>query len=437
MSLGIQLLIFIGIFVGTCVIFRIPVAFGMGFGALGLIIANGLPLTQFLQASFSSLDSFTYLAIPLFVLSGSFMEHSGIAGMLIDWAEALIGKVRGGVGAICTVACAAFGMLTGSATSTISSIGKIMINEMKKRGYSDSYAGALAASTGFLGILIPPSGPAIIYALIAGCSITAIWMSTVVPGVLIMIGTIAINWFIQGRKEPLVPASERQTPVEHVKNVGRTTVRSIPALLMPIIIFGGIYGGIFTPTEAGAVTCVYAAGYYLWRKFRKKPLGANLMRIHEESNIANASIGMLTIFSLCAGRIISLSGMDVEMAKFVLAYCNNKYVFLLAFDILLIFLGMLISNNAIILIVTPLLLSSATALGIDPVHFGCILMVATVYGNLTPPFATASFIASNLSGAPFTKVIRDAFPYLAFGIVIIAMVTFLPESFMWLVRITG
>ena len=150
LSLGMQLLIFIGSFVGSCVLFRIPVAFGMGIGALGLIFANGLPFTQFLQAAFTSLDSFTYLAIPLFVLSGSFMEHSGIASMLIDWAEALIGKVRGGIGAICTVACAAFGMLTGSATSTLSSIGKIMIGEMKKRGYSDSYAGALAAATGFL-----------------------------------------------------------------------------------------------------------------------------------------------------------------------------------------------------------------------------------------------------------------------------------------------
>lgn len=436
-SLGLQLLIFIGVFVGTCVFFRIPVAFGMGFGALALILANGLPMTQFLQASFSSMDSFTYLAIPLFVLSGSFMEHSGIASMIIDWAESLIGKVRGGIGAICTVACAAFGMLTGSATSTLSSIGKIMIVEMKKRGYSDSYAGALAASTGFLGILIPPSGPAIIYALIAGCSITAIWMSTVVPGILVMIGTITINYFIRGKKEPPIDPSQKLAPVGRMKAVGRQTVISFPALLMPIIIFGGIYGGVFTPTEAGAVTCVYAAGYYFYRYLRKKPLGKNMVGIHEESNIANASIAMLTIFSLCAGRVISLAGIDVQMAQFVLAYVSNKYVFLLAFDLLLLFLGMLISNNAIILIVTPLLLPSAVALGIDPIHFGCILMVATVYGNLTPPFATAAFIASNLSGAPFTKVIRDAFPYLVFGLFIIALVTFLPESFMWLVRITG
>ena len=437
LSLGVLLLIFIGTFVGACVLSRIPVAFGMGLGALALIAVLGLPYTQFLQASFTSLDSFTYLAIPLFVLAGSFMEHSGIATMLIDWAEALIGKRRGGIGAICTVACAAFGMLTGSATSTLTSIGKIMIGEMKKRGYSDSYAGALAAATGFLGILIPPSGPAIIYAVIAGCSISAIWMSTVVPGVVIMIGTIVINYFIHGKKEPPIPASERLSPVEHVKNVGRQTVRSIPALLMPLIIFGGIYGGIFTATEAGAVTCVYAAGYYIYAKLRKRKLNATMGRIFEESNIGNANIGLLTIFSLCAGRVISLAGIDVKMAEFVLQYCESPIIFLLAFDILLLFLGMLISNTAIILIVTPLLLPSAVALGISPVHFGCILMVATVYGNLTPPFATAGFIASGLAGAPFVKVMRDAFPYLLFGLVVIALVTFVPQSWMWLVNLTG
>lgn len=437
LSLGMQLLIFIGTFLGTCVLFRIPVAFGMGFGALALIFANDLPFTQFLQASVTSLDSFTYLAIPLFVLAGSFMEHSGIASMLIDWAEALIGKVRGGVGAICTVACAAFGMLTGSATSTLSSIGKIMIGEMKKRGYSDSYAGALAAATGFLGILIPPSGPAIIYAVIAGCSISAIWMATVVPGIMIMVGTIAINWFIQGRKEPIVPKEEKLAPIPHIKNLGKQTIRSFPALMMPIIIFGGIYGGIFTPTEAGAVTCVYAAGYYLYAKIRGKKLSASFARIHEESNIGNANIGLLTVFSLCAGRVISLAGIDVQMAEFVLQYVSSPNMFLLAFVILLMFLGMLISNTAIILIVTPLLLPSAIALGIDPIHFGCILMVATVYGNLTPPFATAGFIAAALSGAPFLKVIRDSFPFLIFGIFVILLVTFVPDSWMWLVNITG
>ncbi|MBP5168525.1 MAG: TRAP transporter large permease [Oscillospiraceae bacterium] len=437
LGLGVLLLIFIGVFVGSCVLSRIPVGFGMGLGAIALLVVLGLPYTQFLQASFSSLDSFTYLAIPLFVLAGSFMEHSGIAGMLVDWAESIIGKVRGGIGAICVVACAAFGMLTGSATSTLTSIGKIMIGEMKKRGYSDSYAGALAAATGFLGILIPPSGPAIIYAVIAGCSISAIWMSTVVPGIIIMIGTIVINYLIQGRKEAPIPASEKLAPIPHIKNFGKQTIRSLPALFMPIIIFGGIYGGIFTPTEAGAVTCVYAAIYFIVAKLRGKKMNAGLGRIFEESNIGNANIGLLTIFSLCAGRVISLASIDVKMAEFVLRYCDNPKLFLLAFDILLLFLGMLISNNAIILIVTPLLLPSAVALGISPIHFGCILMVATVYGNLTPPFATAGFIAAGLSGAPFVKVMRDAFPYLIFGLFVIALVTFVPQSWMWLVNITG
>jgi C4-dicarboxylate transporter DctM subunit len=437
MTLGAQLSLFIGVFVGVCVLFKLPVAFGLGCGGFALILTYDLPITQYLQATFSSLDSFPYLAIPFFIFAGTLMEYSGISTLIIDWAEAMIGKVRGGIGAICTIACAAFGLLTGSATSTLSAIGKIMINEMKKRGYSASYAGALAASTGFLGILIPPSGPAIIYALIAGCSITSIWMSTVVPGIVIMVGTILINYLIQGRKEPLPDPSEKLTIKEHLRKFGWQTVVSFPALVMPILVFGGIYSGVFTPTEAGAICCVYGIMYYFYRRFKKKPLGKNMAQMAEEGNIANAAISLLTIFSLAAGRIISVAGIDVAMAEFVLAYVGNKHIFLVALVILLLFLGMIISNNAIILIVTPLLLPSAIALGIDAVHFGAILMVATVYGNLTPPFATAAFIAANLSGAPFTAVIKDAFPYLCLGIIIIFLTAFFPQWYMWLPAILG
>ena len=414
-----------------------PVAYAFGFGSIMFLIVTGGKLGAVALTAFESTASYSFLAIPLFIMAGELMTTSGIASRLVSFCATILKRFKGGMGMAVILASMLFGMLTGSATSTLTSIGKIMIGEMKKRGYSDSYAGALAAATGFLGILIPPSGPAIIYAVIAGCSISAVWMSTVVPGIIIMIGTIVINYFIKGRKEPPVPASEKLAPIPHMKNFGRQTIRSLPALFMPIIIFGGIYGGIFTPTEAGAVTCVYAAIYFIIAKIRGKKMSAGLGRIFEESNIGNANIGLLTIFSLCAGRVISLASIDVKMAEFVLRYCDNPNLFLLAFDILLLFLGMLISNNAIILIVTPLLLPSAVALGISPIHFGCILMVATVYGNLTPPFATAGFIAAGLSGAPFVKVMRDAFPFLIFGLFVIALVTFVPQSWMWLVNITG
>lgn len=195
-ALGIFLLVFLG----CCILLKLNVAFGIGMGALAVILLGNYPTSFFLQATFSALDNFPFLAVPTFILAGVLMEHSGIAASLLDFVDSIVGRVRGSIGAVATLAAMAFGLLTGSATSTLSAIGKLMINEMSKRGYKRDYAAALAASTCFLGILIPPSAPGIIYALSAGVSILDIWMCTVVPGIFIGVGTIFINWWIVGRK---------------------------------------------------------------------------------------------------------------------------------------------------------------------------------------------------------------------------------------------
>ncbi len=421
-------------FLFSCIFLKVNIGFGIGIGSILVLIMNKMSFTYFLQATYTALDSFPFIAIPAFILAGNLMEHTGISAKLIDWCDALAGRVRGSIGAVTTIAAMAFGLLTGSATSTLSSIGKIMLPEMVKRGYKKSYAAALIASTCFLGYLIPPSGPGIIYALCAGCSITEVWMATVVPGILIGAGTIFLNWFIVGRREP-IPEKLEGGLSAYFANLGKQTARSAVALLMPMIIFGGIYSGVFTPTEAGAICILYALVYYIYLAIRQQRLGKSLKAIFDDSNIGTASIGLLTAFSLAMGRVITMCGVSETLAAWILEHCTSKWLFLLLYIIVLLFMGMFMSGNATILILTPLLLPTAEAYGITAVEFGALMLVANAYGGLTPPFATYNFIASGLSDEPFASVTKESMPFLLLGITVIFLMCAVPGSYMWLVNL--
>lgn len=422
--------LFLAMFIGTCFLLKVNVAFGVGIGCVTVLIFGGYANTFFLQASFSAMDSFPFLAVPTFILAGVLMEHSGISTALMDWCDAIIGKVRGSVGAVTTLACMAFGLLTGSATATLSAIGKMMIGEMHKRGYRKDYAAALASATSFLGILIPPSTPGILYALTAGESITRVWTATVVPGLTIGLGTIFLNWWIVGRKEP--KSLEKITFSGYISNLGRQTWKSLAALFMPIIIFGGIYSGIFTPTEAGAVCVVYGTIFYFIKFYKNKKQGKTFKQILDDSTVQTASIGLLIALSLCAGRVITMCGVSGALTDWMLGHVHSKAMFLLLYNLVLLLFGMFLNQNATILILTPLLLPTAQAYGINALEFGTIMLVACCYGGLTPPFATYNFIAAGLSGESFGAVTKQSLPFLALGYLIILIMCVWPGSYMWL-----
>lgn len=424
-------IIFVVMFIGTCFLLKVNVSFGVGLGCVTVILVGHYTPTFFLQASFSAMDSFPFLAVPTFILAGVLMEHSGISSSLIDWCQSIIGRVRGSVGAVTTLACMAFGLLTGSATATLSAIGSIMITEMHKRGYKKDYAAALAASTSFLGILIPPSTPGILYALCAGESITRVWMATVVPGIAIGVGTIFLNWWIVGRKEPKVRI-ENDSFGAYMMNIGHQTKKSLGALMMPIIIFGGIYSGIFTPTEAGAVCVVYGLVFYLIKFYRGGKQGKTFKDILDSSTIQNASIGLLIALSLCAGRVITMTGVSTALTDWMLGHVHSKFMFLLLYNLVLLLFGMFLNQNATILILTPLLLPTAQAYGINGLEFGTIMLVACCYGGLTPPFATYNFIAAGLSGESFGSVTKQSLPFLVLGYIIIIIMCAFPECYTWL-----
>lgn len=433
----LSLLLFVAVFVGLSALARVPVAYSIGIAAMLLYLVNGLNPLGFAQVCFSGLDTFTMLAVPFFIFAGSIMEYSGISDRLLQWVEMLIGKVRGFTGAICVVASALFGLLTGSIMSTLSSVGKVMISKMREKGYSKEYAAALAAASSFLGILIPPSAPGIAYALASGAKVTEVWMATVVPAILIVVLYLIVNFLKRRKAEPKAEKKEAEQALVVGKRFARSTWTAFPALLMPIIIYGTIYGGVCTATEAGAISVVYGLGYYLVKKhILKRQVDKPMKDIAVESSNMMAVVGMLLVFAGIAGRVFTQIGIADAIATLV-ANHSSKNSFLLLCNVIFLILGMFMDINPSILLMTPLLLPAAVQLGVEPSHFGAVMLVNLCFGNLTPPFAATCFVSSGMAGASFTGTIREAAPFLLVGLVAILFTTYCPALVMWLPHALG
>lgn len=429
------LLIFLGLFFGLCLFLRVPVFAAMGIGAAAAFAYNNIPTSQMSQAIFNQLDSLPFLAIPMFIFAGAVMEHGQISDALIKWIQFFIGRFRGALGLVTIIASAAFGVITGSAMATISAIGRIMGPSLEKNGYTKAYIGALLASCGFLGIMIPPSIPGIIYGSASGESISDVWLSTIGAGLLFVVLYSIVNYLKVGRfeKREEVP---KLTTSKYVRTAMVNTWSTMPAIIMPIIIFGGIYSGVFTPTEAGAVTVVYGLGYIVLRLIlrRSNTNATVLMQSAIASAISTGTVVILAAFANAAGRVITLAGVSNAMTQFVTSNIDNPLVYLLLVNVIYLFVGTFMEVNAAILILVPLLLPPARALGIDPIHFGAITLVNLSVGNLTPPFAQGIFMASKVVGASFVEIVSEIWPFLIVSIIVILVVTYFPPLSLFLVR---
>src|SRR5699024_1722053 len=367
------LILFLAVFLILSILLRVPVPFAMGWATLSVFFFVDLPFINIAQSSFSALNEFTLLAVPFFLWAGALIENCGISKLQLDMIDAFIGRIRGSTGFVAIVGSTAFGALSGSAMATIAAIGKIMVPEMVRKGYSKNYSSALIASTCFLGIMIPPSIPGIFYALAADQKITQVWLSTIVPGLLFGIGYIIINYIKQKDKEEI---TQKLTFSEYIINTGKKTGQAYAALIMPLIIFGGIYGGIFTPTEAGAVSAGYGVIYLLIKRFFKKEKNENtLWDIMMDTASLTGVVSILVIFSSVSGRAITLSGASDQLASFVTDNVNSPILFLILVNLLFLLMGTFLDINSSILLMTPLLLPSALQMGIDPIHFGAISLV--------------------------------------------------------------
>lgn len=429
------LLIFLGLFFGLCLFLRVPAFVAMGIGAAGAFAYKGIPTTQMSQAIYNQLDSLPFLAIPMFIFAGAVMEQGQISDALIKWIRFFIGRFRGALGLVTIIASAAFGVITGSAMATISAIGRIMGPSLEKNGYTKAYIGALLSACGFLGIMIPPSIPGIIYGSASGESISDVWLSTIGAGVLFIVLYSIVNYLKVGRfeKKAEVP---KLTPSKYIHEALVSTWSTLPAIIMPIIIFGGIYSGVFTPTEAGAVSVVYGLAYIVLRLIlrRSNTNATVLMQSAIASALSTGTVVIMAAFANAAGRIITLAGVSSAMTQFVTTNIDNPLMYLLLVNIIYLFVGTFMEVNCAILILVPLLLPPARALGIDPIHFGAITLVNLSVGNLTPPFAQGIFMASKVVGASFVEIVSEIWPFLIVAFIVILVVTYFPPLSLFLVR---
>jgi C4-dicarboxylate transporter DctM subunit len=428
-SIGIFFLVFL-----VLAFLRVPVGFAILAGALIGYAVSGLRMDGIPAAFLAGLDSFPLLAIPAFIYAGDIMATGGISKAISSVFLSLFGRFRGSLGSALVATCMLFGAITGSSIATVSAVGGIMAPEMTKNGYSKDYTTALLAAAGFLGILIPPSVPGIMFAMVAGQKVTAVWISTLMPGIALGILYMVANYFFHGRNMPKI--AEAFDVGKFASGVVRTLPRAVVAIIMILIIFVGVYGGIFTPTEAGAVSVLYGifAGWIIFPKvFKERPSGS-LLSITRYSALTCGAIGCILAAATVVGRLVTMSGVTEALTTALMNFTESKIVFLIVANLILILCGMLLESITAIILFAPILCPIATAYGVDPVHFGAIMLVNLGIGLITPPFAANIFVACRVTKQTFDRAIKPMLPFYVAAFIVLVITTYVPEFSLFLVN---
>ncbi len=405
----------------------LPIWIVLGASAGTMFAIEGKPLVGIAQKMLDELNSTTLLAVPFFVMAASFMQRGGIAKALVDVAAAWVGNVRGGLGVVCVAACAMFAAICGSSVATALAMGTILIPAMIERKYDRPFALGVTAASGTLGILIPPSLPLILYAIIADESVPRLFLAGVIPGVLQAALFITyVLWY--GRRKNLA-REPRRTPEEF----RRVNLNAIPALSMPVIIAVGIYGGWVTTTETAALAAAVALLISLFYYKGFKP--SETLSVIGES-IKNAGTIMIIIATALAfGHWITESGIPAALVQFIRDNGFSAWQFLLAINVMLIILGMFLEVASILLIAMPILIPVLKPLGIDPVHFAILVTVNMELALITAPVGLNLYVLATVSRTPLATVIRGVNPFLLLMVCLLAVVTYVPELSLWLPRL--
>lgn len=416
----ISLVLFASLFL--LLLISVPIGICLGLATmLVMVLVDGTPPMVLLARSVvTGADSFPLIAVPLFILAGDLMQHGGMSRRLVGFANSLIGHIRAGLAYVNVLACVFFAAISGSSPATVAAIGSNLIPEMEKVGYTRRFSSALTASSGMIGVMIPPSIPFIIYGVTAEVSIGKLFLAGVVPGILFAIMFMVIARLLL-RKDRDIAESTTSFSKEAVKTSFR---ESIWALLVPVIILGGIYSGVFTPTEAGAIAVVYAllVGLFVYGDLTF----SDLPKVFADSARTSGSILVLVIMATAFGRLITIARIPSDIALSLTSLSDNPIVILLLINLLLLVIGMFMETISSIIIMTPILLPVATAVGVDPIAFGVIITVNLAIGFCTPPLGVNLFVASSISGVSIEKLSKSILPFFVGMLILLFLITYVP-----------
>ncbi|WP_276809644.1 TRAP transporter large permease [Castellaniella defragrans] len=398
----------------------VPVAISLGLASAFALLYSGKVSSSFIaQGLVTSIDSFPLMAVPFFILAGDLMGHGGLSRRLLNVGAVFFGRYTGGLAIIAVVTCMFFAAISGSGPATVAAIGGIMLPAMAKAGYDKGWSVGLIASAGSIGIIIPPSIPMIIYAVSANVSITQMFIAGIIPGLLVGFGLIIVAWF-SARKRGYTGEDRRYTGSEILATVWDAKW----ALLVPVIILGGIYGGIFTPTEAAAVGVIYGfvIGVFVHRELSWK----DLYRVIAESALTSATVILIVGTATIFGRVLTIERIPVMIAEAMVSLTDNHVLILLLINVLLLFVGMFMETLAAIIILTPILLPVVLAVGVDAVHFGIVVIVNLAIGTVTPPVGVNLFVGARIGNTTLEKASAGALIFIASMLIVLLLITYVP-----------
>ncbi|MEQ8658800.1 MAG: TRAP transporter large permease [Hyphomicrobiales bacterium] len=420
-----SLLLLFGVFfvlliIGTPIMFAL-----MGAAMVVLASIDFLSPQLVLQRVYAGLDSFPMLAIPFFMAAGSLMERGGISRRLVNFSSYLVGWIRGGLGHVAVIASTIFAGISGSAVADTTAIGSTMIPMMKRRGFDPSFAASVVAASGVNGPIIPPSIPLVLYGVISGVSIGALFMGGIVPGFMMTIGLMFLIYIKASRGD-----WEVETEPFSMSGLGTSFLSAIGALMMPLIIVGGILGGIFTATEAAVVATVYAlfAGLFLYRELSFSQLPALFRQAALNTAVVMVIVGVANL----VGYVLTIEQIPLALSDWFSDRITNVLLLLLVINILLLVAGCFLDGGSAIIVFAPVLLPVTTAFGIDPIFFGVMMTVNLMIGTITPPVGLSLYIAAGIANISILQICKAILPFLAVHLVVLILITLFPDLVMFI-----